>query len=77
MLLDLYFKWLLVLLLIFEHNLTWQVDRVYLGSPNVIAVLDHEKKRTYLIRKEGLPDAGKLSHTFVEVKPSRANSFVF
>ncbi|KAF5464416.1 hypothetical protein F2P56_014493 [Juglans regia] len=34
-----------------------QVDRVYLGSPNVIAVLDHEKKRTYLIRKEGLPDA--------------------
>ncbi|GFY97404.1 Galactose mutarotase-like superfamily protein [Actinidia rufa] len=34
-----------------------EVDRVYLGSPNVIAVLDHERKRTYVIRKEGLPDA--------------------
>ncbi|GMY28939.1 putative glucose-6-phosphate 1-epimerase [Fagus crenata] len=33
-----------------------EVDRVYLSSPNVIAVLDHEKKRTYVIRKEGLPD---------------------
>ncbi|WOL01503.1 glucose-6-phosphate 1-epimerase [Canna indica] len=33
-----------------------EVDRIYLGSPNVIAVLDHEKKRTFLIRKEGLPD---------------------
>lgn len=33
-----------------------EVDRVYLGSPNVIAVLDHEKKRTFVIRKEGLPD---------------------
>jgi len=36
-----------------------QVDRVYLSSPNVIAVLDHEKKRTFVIRKEGLPDVGK------------------
>ncbi|KAJ6829483.1 putative glucose-6-phosphate 1-epimerase isoform X1 [Iris pallida] len=33
-----------------------EVDRVYLGSPNAIAVLDHEKKRTFVIRKEGLPD---------------------
>ncbi|XP_042503938.1 putative glucose-6-phosphate 1-epimerase isoform X2 [Macadamia integrifolia] len=33
-----------------------EVDRVYLSSPNVIAVLDHEKKRTVVIRKEGLPD---------------------
>ena len=39
-----------------------QMDRVYLSSPNVIAVLDHEKKRTYVIRKEGLPDAGKLPY---------------
>ncbi|KAE7999405.1 hypothetical protein FH972_003838 [Carpinus fangiana] len=34
-----------------------ELDRVYVSSPNVIAVLDHEKKRTYVIRKEGLPDA--------------------
>lgn len=33
-----------------------EVDRVYLSSPNLIAVLDHERKRTYVIRKEGLPD---------------------
>ncbi|PQP93607.1 putative glucose-6-phosphate 1-epimerase [Prunus yedoensis var. nudiflora] len=33
-----------------------EVSRLYLNSPNVIAVLDHEKKRTYVIRKEGLPD---------------------
>ncbi|KAF5177058.1 Glucose-6-phosphate 1-epimerase [Thalictrum thalictroides] len=34
-----------------------EVDRIYLTSPNVIAVLDHEKKRTFVIRKDGLPDA--------------------
>ena len=39
---------------------SWQVDRVYLSSPNIIAVLDHERKRTFVIRKEGLPDVGKL-----------------
>ncbi|KAL3622199.1 hypothetical protein CASFOL_033610 [Castilleja foliolosa] len=33
-----------------------EVDRVYLSSPQCVAVLDHEKKRTYVIRKEGLPD---------------------
>ncbi|KAK3024242.1 hypothetical protein RJ639_043618 [Escallonia herrerae] len=33
-----------------------EVDRVYLGTPNCIAVLDHERKRTYVIRKDGLPD---------------------
>ncbi|URE09765.1 Aldose 1-epimerase [Musa troglodytarum] len=38
------------------HVLATLVDRIYLGSPNVIAVLDHEKKRTFLIKKKGLPD---------------------
>ncbi|KAH6779946.1 Galactose mutarotase-like superfamily protein [Perilla frutescens var. hirtella] len=33
-----------------------EIDRVYLSSPKCVAVLDHERKRTYLIRKEGLPD---------------------
>lgn len=33
-----------------------EVDRVYLSSSDVIAVFDHEKKRTFLIRKQGLPD---------------------
>lgn len=35
-----------------------QIDRVYLSSPKCVAVLDHERKRTYVIRKEGLPDIG-------------------
>ncbi|XP_062162150.1 putative glucose-6-phosphate 1-epimerase [Alnus glutinosa] len=34
-----------------------ELDRAYLSSPNVIAVLDHEKNRTYVIRKDGLSDA--------------------
>ncbi|KAM3287484.1 putative glucose-6-phosphate 1-epimerase [Capsicum chacoense] len=33
-----------------------EVDRIYHRSPDCIAVLDHERKRTYLIKKEGLPD---------------------
>ncbi|XP_019150794.1 PREDICTED: putative glucose-6-phosphate 1-epimerase [Ipomoea nil] len=33
-----------------------EVDRVYLSSSDVVAVFDHEKKRTFVIRKEGLPD---------------------
>ncbi|KAJ0744754.1 putative glucose-6-phosphate 1-epimerase [Helianthus annuus] len=34
-----------------------EVDRIYLSTPTKIAVMDHEKKRTFLIRKDGLPDA--------------------
>nr|AFK42934.1 unknown [Medicago truncatula] len=33
-----------------------EVDRVYLDSSSMVAVLDHERKRTFVIRKEGLPD---------------------
>ena len=36
------------------------MDRVYLSSSDAIAVFDHEKKRTFIIRKEGLPDVGKI-----------------
>ncbi|OWM85260.1 putative glucose-6-phosphate 1-epimerase [Punica granatum] len=32
-----------------------EVDRVYLSSSDV-AIFDHERKRTFIIRKEGLPD---------------------
>eukprot|EP00252_Welwitschia_mirabilis_P026221 TRINITY_DN84_c0_g1_i3.p1 TRINITY_DN84_c0_g1~~TRINITY_DN84_c0_g1_i3.p1 ORF type:complete len:340 (+),score=56.65 TRINITY_DN84_c0_g1_i3:223-1242(+) len=34
-----------------------EVDRIYLSTPTKIAVIDHEKKRTLELRKEGLPDA--------------------
>ncbi|KAG0482453.1 hypothetical protein HPP92_010537 [Vanilla planifolia] len=34
-----------------------EVDKIYLSTPNKIAILDHEKKRTYVLRKDGLPDA--------------------
>ncbi|GJZ42479.1 probable sucrose-phosphate synthase 2 [Tanacetum coccineum] len=33
-----------------------EVDQVYIGSPHMVRVFDHEKRRTFLIRKEGLPD---------------------
>ncbi|KAK9104345.1 hypothetical protein Scep_021189 [Stephania cephalantha] len=34
-----------------------EIDRVYLSTPTKIAIIDHEKKRTFVLRKEGLPDA--------------------
>ncbi|XAR48106.1 Glucose-6-phosphate 1-epimerase [Bertholletia excelsa] len=34
-----------------------EVDRVYLSTPSKIAIIDHEKKRTFVLYKEGLPDA--------------------
>ncbi|KAH7544686.1 hypothetical protein FEM48_Zijuj01G0012100 [Ziziphus jujuba var. spinosa] len=34
-----------------------EVDKIYLSTPTKIAILDHEKKRTFVMRKEGLPDA--------------------
>lgn len=37
------------------------MDKVYLSTPTKIAILDHEKKRTFVIRKDGLPDAGEIN----------------
>ncbi|XAR51914.1 Glucose-6-phosphate 1-epimerase [Bertholletia excelsa] len=34
-----------------------EIDRVYLSTPTKIAIIDHEKKRTIVLRKEGMPDA--------------------
>lgn len=34
-----------------------EVDRIYLSTPTKIAVIDHEKKRTFVLKKDGLPDA--------------------
>ncbi|KAJ8499074.1 hypothetical protein OPV22_009626 [Ensete ventricosum] len=33
------------------------VDKIYLSTPAKIAIIDHEKKRTFVLRKDGLPDA--------------------
>ncbi|XP_071706068.1 putative glucose-6-phosphate 1-epimerase isoform X2 [Rutidosis leptorrhynchoides] len=33
-----------------------EFERVYLRSPNCVAVIDHEKRRTFVIKKDGLPD---------------------
>ncbi|OEL37482.1 putative glucose-6-phosphate 1-epimerase [Dichanthelium oligosanthes] len=33
-----------------------EVDKVYLSAPSKIVIIDHEKKRTFVLRKEGLPD---------------------
>ena len=37
-----------------------KVDKVYLSTPTKIAILDHERKRTFELRKDGLPDAGEF-----------------
>lgn len=37
-----------------------KVDKVYLSAPPKIVIIDHEKKRTFVLRKEGLPDVGEL-----------------
>ncbi|THF94820.1 hypothetical protein TEA_009537 [Camellia sinensis var. sinensis] len=34
-----------------------EVDKMYVSTPTKIAILDHEKKRTFVLRKDGLPDA--------------------
>ncbi|XP_073221655.1 putative glucose-6-phosphate 1-epimerase isoform X4 [Cicer arietinum] len=34
-----------------------ETDRVYLHSPNKIAIIDHEKKRTFVLQKNALPDS--------------------
>ncbi|ESW10792.1 hypothetical protein PHAVU_009G238300 [Phaseolus vulgaris] len=34
-----------------------EVDKIYLSTPTKIAIIDHEKKRTFVVRKDGLPDA--------------------
>lgn len=37
-----------------------KVDKIYLSTPTKIAILDHERKRTFVLRKDGLPDAGEF-----------------
>ncbi|KAK7395797.1 hypothetical protein VNO78_16367 [Psophocarpus tetragonolobus] len=34
-----------------------QMDRVYLRTPKKIAIIDHEKKRTFVLQKNAMPDA--------------------
>ncbi|KAJ0494296.1 putative glucose-6-phosphate 1-epimerase [Helianthus annuus] len=34
-----------------------EIDRVYLSTPTKIVIIDHEKKRTFVLRKEGTVDA--------------------
>eukprot|EP00250_Pteridium_aquilinum_P009685 c18859_g1_i1 orf=638-1630(+) len=34
-----------------------EVDRVYLNTPTKIAIIDHEKKTTFVLKKDGLLDA--------------------
>ncbi|CAN6458995.1 unnamed protein product [Victoria cruziana] len=41
----------------FAYHTYFSVDRIYVSTPTKIAILDHEKKRTFVLRKEGLPDA--------------------
>ncbi|KAJ7545725.1 hypothetical protein O6H91_08G007300 [Diphasiastrum complanatum] len=33
-----------------------EVDRIYLSTPTKVAIIDHDKKRTYVLKKEGFSD---------------------
>lgn len=44
-----------------------EVDRVYTQTPATIAIVDHEKKRTFVIHKKGLPDAGLIRLTVYQL----------
>ncbi|KAF5746897.1 putative glucose-6-phosphate 1-epimerase isoform X2 [Tripterygium wilfordii] len=35
-----------------------EIDRVYLRTSTKIAIIDHEKKRTLVLQKDGMPDSG-------------------
>ncbi|OMO79458.1 Aldose 1-/Glucose-6-phosphate 1-epimerase [Corchorus olitorius] len=48
-----------------------EVDKIYLSTPTKIAIPDHEKKRTFVIRKHGLPDAASRT-SWNPQGPSRA-----
>ena len=48
----------------------YQVDRIYLSSSDVVALFDHGSKRTFQIRKQGLPDVGKCVYTFYSLFPT-------
>ncbi|XP_078153329.1 putative glucose-6-phosphate 1-epimerase [Carex rostrata] len=37
-----------------------ELDRLYLEAPRKIAILDHEKNQTFVVIKDGLPDAGLI-----------------
>ncbi|KAK1323214.1 hypothetical protein QJS10_CPA02g01508 [Acorus calamus] len=34
-----------------------EIDKIYLSTPNKIAVIDHKRRRTFVLKKDGLPDA--------------------
>lgn len=42
-------------------SLMVKVDKTYVSTPTKIAIIDHERKRTFVLRKDGLPDAGEFS----------------
>lgn len=58
-----YFMFLLSLTVIIYFMV--KIDKIYLSTPTKIAILDHERKRTFVLRKDGLPDAGKLAMTII------------
>ncbi|TYI23576.1 hypothetical protein ES332_A06G174100v1 [Gossypium tomentosum] len=56
-----------------------EVDKIYLSTPTKIAILDHERKRTFELQKDGLPDADSTldldeqTHSSCNVSHFRSN----
>lgn len=45
---------------IFSIILFDKIDKIYLDTPSKIAIIDHGQKKTLVLKKEGLPDAGEF-----------------
>ena len=46
------------------------------SSPNVVAVLDHARKHSFVIREEGLPDFGKICCPWLPARKVIVNSMM-
>lgn len=67
----------LTIILLIQTFSFCQTDRVYLSTPTKTAIIDHEKKRTYVLQKEGMADAGMvitffllIFYSFLSLSPS-------
>ena len=47
--------------------INFQMDRTYVRTPDMVAILDHGKRRGFCIEKQGLTDVGKFHFSSISV----------
>ena len=48
-----------------------KLDRLYLSTPDQLRIVDHKKKKTIVVHKEGQVDAGNYKFRFVNIHRHR------